>query len=217
MKKIIVLFVTVLIASQIVQAQGTVYVSSLNPTSTGSPSVASDYWLAALFETGNNAGGYMLDSIQLGMADALGNPSGFTVMLYAKSSFVGAILPGSSLGTLNGSANPSTAGIYAYTPASNLTLSPSTFYFIVLTAGTTIVNGSYEWSESAYPPSASGDWSVDNAVLHSSNGTSGWSTTPYFGIAQFAITATPIPEPSPSWLLLLGSGIFIYARRALRR
>jgi hypothetical protein len=26
-----------------------------------------------------------------------------------------------------------------------------------------------------------------------------------------------VPEPSPSWLVLLGSGIFLYARRAFHR
>jgi hypothetical protein len=220
MKKIIisniVVFVVGLFAPQITQAQGTLtYLSSLG-TSIGSPSVGSDYWLAADFKTGVNADGYELNSIQLGMADTIGNPSGFTVMLY--TTIIGtSIFPGNSLGTLDGSANPSTAGVYTYTPASNLMLSPSTDYFIVLTAGTTVANGSYEWSESAYPPSSSGGWSDDNAVFHSSNGISGWNVTPYLGIAQFAVTATAAPEPSASFLVLIGSGVFIYVRRTFKR
>jgi len=36
-------------------------------------------------------------------------------------------------------------GTFTYTPLSNLTLSPNTPYFIVLTAGITIANGAYEW------------------------------------------------------------------------
>jgi hypothetical protein len=209
-----------LFAPQLAVAQGTVYVSSLSPSSTSSLPVGSDYWLAAGFETGNNASGYDLNSIQLGMADTSGNPSGFTVMIYSAIFGLG-INPGSSLGTLNGSLNPSTAGIYTYTDDSNLILSPNTLYFIVLTAGTTVANGAYNWSDSAFPPNSSGGWGDDNAVLHSSNGTSGWTSNPspysYSGIAQFAITATPIPEPSLSLLLLLGSGVFIYVRRVFHR
>jgi hypothetical protein len=200
-----------ILAPQIVQAQGTMtYVSSLSQTSTGSPSVGSDSWLAADFGTGNNASGYMLNSIQLGMAGASGNPSNFMVMLYSAISG-GALLPGSSLGTLNGSLNPTTAGIYTYTPASNLTLLPG-LYFIVLTAGTTVANGAYSWSESAYPPSIN-YWGVGNGVIHSSNGTSGWSPTPYLGIAQFAINATAIPEPGVSSLFALVGLAFLWHRR----
>ena len=188
------------------------YLSSLSQTSTGSPSVGNDSWLAATFGTGNNAGGYSLDSIQLGMADASGTPSGFTVMLYSAISG-GATLPGSCLGTLNGSLDPTTAGIYTFTPAASLTLSPHTGYFIVLTGGTTVVNGAYSWSESTFPPSSSDNWSANNFVLHSSNGTSGWSPTPYLGIAQFAINATPIPEPGVLGLFGFGGLAFLWHRR----
>jgi hypothetical protein len=48
------------------------------PNLSGSPSVASDSWLAAEFGTGTDASGYVLNSVQLGMTDASGNPSGFT-------------------------------------------------------------------------------------------------------------------------------------------
>jgi hypothetical protein len=214
MNKVIIMFAVALLAPQVIQAQGTTYLSSLG-TSTGSPSVGSDYWLAAYFKTGVDTDGYELNSIQLGLADASGNPNGFTVMLYSATDNF-AVLPGSSLGTLNGSLNPVSSGIYTYTPASSLALSPSTDYFIVLTAGTTVANGAYEWSESAYPPSIN-DWFVGNGVLHSSDGISSWNVTPYLGIAQFAINATAIPEPSPSWLVLLGSGVLIYARRTYKR
>jgi hypothetical protein len=206
----VIVFAIGLFAPQITQAQGTItYLSSLG-ASTGSPSVGSDSWLAAEFSVGSNVGGYTLDSIQLGMADATGNPSGFTAMLYT-AIIAGAVLPGSSLGTLTGSLSPVSAGTYTYTPASSLTLLPG-FYFIVLTAGTTVANGAYEWSESAFPPNSNGGWGDDNAVLHSSNGISGWSVTPYLGIAQFAITATPIPEPSSLGLLVLGGLGFLWHR-----
>src|ERR1700679_483175 len=99
MKKIIMSVIIAIgfLVPQIIQAQGTItYLSSLSPTSTGIHSVGSDSWLAAGFETGNNIGGYELNSIQLGMAGVSGNPSGFTVMIYAQSDNPNAILPGSS-------------------------------------------------------------------------------------------------------------------------
>lgn len=131
----ILVFAVALFAPRIVQAQGTMtYVSSLSQTSTGSSSGGNDSWLAAPFGAGTNASGYSLDSIQLGMADASGSPSGFTVMLYS-SITTGAILPGSTIGTMDGSLSPSSAGVYTFTPALNLTSSPRTTYSIVLTAG----------------------------------------------------------------------------------
>ena len=190
-------FLAMALAPQILQAQGTLYFSSLNQTSTGSEIVGSDSWLAAGIYTGNNAEGYMLNSVQLGMMNDSGNPGGFTVMIYAQANNPAASFPGNSLGTLSGSSNPSTSGTYLYTDDSNIILSPATLYFIVLTAGTTIANGAYEWSDSTYPTSSSGNWHDDNAVLYSDNGNNGisdWGPTESLGIAQFAINATPLPD-----------------------
>jgi hypothetical protein len=168
-----------------------------------------------MFITGTSANGYMLNSIQLGMTDATGNPSGFMVMLYTATGLSG-IFPGSSIGTLNGSLNPVTAGTNTYTPASSLTLSPSTDYFIVLTAGTAVGNGAYEWSSAGtYSYNPNGGWQTFANSFHSSNGSS-WNSASSSDL-QFAINATAVPEPSSSFLLLLGSGVFIYVRRACRR
>ncbi len=214
MKKIIIVGIIVstsILAPQIVRAQGAVtYLSNLNQASAGSLAVGSDSWLAALFITGTNANGYMLNSVQLGMADASGSPSNFMVMLY--TAFIGgATLPGSSLGTLNGSLNPTAAGIYTFTSVSNLMLSPNKQYYIVLTAGTMVANGAYSWSESTFPPSSSGNWSASNGILQSANGTAPWFPTA--GIAQFAITATAIPEPGVLGLFGLGGLAFLWNRR----
>jgi hypothetical protein len=213
-------FVFALMAAQTAHAQGTTYLSSLSPTATSSLPVGSDYWLAAGFFTGTNADGYVLDSVQLALADGSGSPSGFTAMIYAQNHIIpGAVLPGSSLGTLNGSLNPVTSGIYTYTPASSLALSPSTPYFIVLTAGTTVANGAYWWNQSAFPPGSTGVWGADNAVLHSSDGISDWFSDPYpypySGLAQFSITATAVPEPRVLSLFALGGLCFLWRRRRI--
>jgi hypothetical protein len=191
-----------LLFTQAAEAQGTLYLSSLSETPTGTASAGSNSWLAAGFGTGNNAGGYVLNSIQLGMADASGNPNGFTVTICP--GVEDPVDVGSSIGTLTGSANPATAGTYTYSSISGLSLTPSTAYYIVITAGTAIANGAYNWNESAYPPGVNNWGGVNNGLLVSGNGGSRWSATPYLGIAQFAIFATPAPEPGLIGLFALG-------------
>jgi hypothetical protein len=199
---ILVLAVT-LSAPQFVQAQGTTYVSSLGETTVGSLSVGSDSWLAIFFSTGGFQAKYSLNSVQLNMADATGNPNAFTVTLYSAINTHGAIFPDTSLGTLNGSLSPVSNGIYTYTAASSIDLFQNSAYFIVLTSGTTVANGAYDLNiTSTYPPSTGGGWGGDLLSSHSSDGVN-WN---YIGgnHALFAITATPIPEPPAEVLLGLG-------------
>jgi len=216
MKKAIIMVSVILLTQQVTQAQGTTYLSNLGQPSAGSLAVGSDSWIASGFITGNNAGGYWLNSIQFGMADATGSPSGLTVMLYAQSSDPSGVLPGSSLGTLNGSANPSTTGIYTYTPSLSLMLSPDTIYFIELTAGTTVANGAYQWNYAdtqSYNPI--GNWGGGGTALGSGNGSFWYQFGPPFYYPQFAITADPIPEPGVLSLFILGGLCFLWRRRKL--
>jgi hypothetical protein len=216
MKSIISMFVVGLLSQQIAQAQGTTYVSSLGLTPTGSSSVASDSWLAAGFLTGTNAGGYLLDSVQLALTNASGNPSGFSAMICSLSPFPAAPWIGSSLGTLDGSSAPETAGLYTYSPTSNLTLSPRTAYVIVLTAGTPLANGAYEWSvTSTFSPTVTGGWSAMNNAISSSDGLT-WRGVA-IGLALLSVSATPVPEPSTLALLALGGGFLLWRRRKAKR
>jgi hypothetical protein len=210
-----ILLTVSLLTPQIAPAQGTVYISNVGQPSTGSEAAGSDSWLAAEFRTGNNASGYIINSIQLGMLDAAGNPSDLTVMIY--TDHVASGEPGFSLGTLDGSSNPTTAGNYTYTDDSNIILSHNTQYFIVLTSGTTVADGAYNWSfEGANSYNLNGGWSLGTApIFLTSNDGSSWNRVNSV-FAQFSITATLVPEPSPSLLFLLESGIFIYVRRAFR-
>jgi hypothetical protein len=216
MKKNIIALATVLLAPLLVQAQGTLtFLSNLGESSAGSVIVGSDSWQAAGFQTGNNAGGYSLNSVQLDMTDALGNPNLFSVMIY-KQVIGGPPVssPGSSIGTLNGSLNPALAGTYTYTSASNITLSSDALYFIVLTAGTPVGSGAYEWSYAGANSYNSVDgWSSQGGVWTSSSGSiSSWnsSTTSF---PEFAINATPVPEPSVFGLFGLGSLGLLWHRR----
>jgi hypothetical protein len=185
--------VVALLATTITKAQGATYLSNLGQPSSGSVAVGSDSWLATSFFSGNNIGGYTLDSIQLAMADASGSPSGFTIMLYSEANNPGGAFPGSSLGTLSGSAEPATGGLYTYTDNLNITLSPATYYFIVLTAGTGVAAGAYDWSlAGTYSYNPGGGWSSGGDVRTSSNG-SLWLANA--GNLQYAINATAVPEP----------------------
>ena len=189
-----------LLTSGFVQAQGTIYMSNLGQPSSGVATVGNNSWAAVNFLTGNNAGGYSLNSVQLAMTGATGSPSGFTVMIYNEANNPAAILPGSSLDTLSG--------------PSSLTLVPSTYYFIVLTSGTAISNDAYELNEGAsYATSSDGG---GGGLIFSSSDGSNWRGKP-FTYAQFGITATAVPEPSSAFLFLLGSGVLMYVRRIFHR
>jgi len=208
MKTIIIALAIGLLTQQLTQAQGTIYLSNLDQPSIGNNPLGSDSWVASEISTGNNTSGYLLDSIQLGMTSASGNPNSFTVMLYSAVALTG-INPGSSLGTLNGSSDPSTTGIYTYTPNSSLILSPG-IYFIVVTAGTSVANGAYEWNltdPNSYSPingwRAGGVWKSSDGLAWLYNS----------GAPQFVITATAIPEPGVLSSLGLGGLCFLWHRR----
>jgi hypothetical protein len=213
MKSIISMFVVGLLAQQIAVAQGTTtYLSNLGQASAGSVAVGSDSWLAAPFQTGTNAGGYVLDSVQLALTDASGNPSGFTVMLYAAG--VTSPYPLTYLVTLHGSLDPVAAGVYTFTPASTLTLSPRLFYDVVLTAETPMAVGAYEWSFAATSSYNPRDGWTGYAFAWTSSDGSHWQGTG--GGLQLAINGTGVPEPSTLALLALGGGLLVWCRQKVK-
>jgi hypothetical protein len=189
--------------TQAAEAQGTTtFVSNLGDISSGGVAVGSNSWLAADFITGTNTSGYALNSIQLAMADASGNPSGFTVTIDASAN--DPLIVGSVLGTLTGSANPVAAGTYTYIAPPSLTLSPSTTYYIVVNAGTAVVDGDYGWSVTSTPSPGynSYHWGGEISFAQSSDGLNWSFTSGSYG--QFALNATPAPEPGLIGLFALG-------------
>jgi hypothetical protein len=193
---------------QLAAAQGTLYASNLGQTPTGSAVIGSDRWIAQNFTTGIDPNGYNLDSIQLLMDGTSGSPSGFSVSIFSS---LGNGSPGSSLGNLSGS-DPASGGVFIYT-ASGIMLSPSSSYFVVVTAATPVSQGAYGWS--AANSSGSTQWAIDAVYASSANGSS-WTLINGKAAFQMAIYATAAPEPSCLCLLGVGgvvSALFFRNRR----
>lgn len=95
---ILAAFTAVILGSASIEAQGTVYVSNIDETPTGTESISSDSWFAHVFSTGANPDGYALNAVQVRMDSSSGSPSGFEAFLYSSS----ARRPTESLGALTG-------------------------------------------------------------------------------------------------------------------
>lgn len=209
----IIVFAGALLTPQIVQAQGTVYLSNLDQAPVGSLTVGYPPWQAAGFFTGSNSSGYLLNNVQLAMTNASVNATNFSIMVYRESS--ASVAPGGSLGNLDGSTNPMTAGIYTYIPALGFTLLPNSYYFIVLGAGFNppVGLGHYGWNytdSNAYNPS--GGWSI-TGFWTSSNSGAGWTPSAVGNFPQYALNATAVPEPGVLSLFGLGGLGFLWQRR----
>lgn len=184
-----------------VHAQGTVtYLSGLSEPTAGSLPVGSDAWIATWFQTGQEPLGYRLESIQLLMDQPVGNPSGFTIMLWD-------FRAAQPITTLAGP-DPSAPGTFTY-HASSFSLAPSTVYWFVVTAQAPVATGAYQWSYSNVNSVQQNRWrtggyqtSTDGLVWSRDAG----------GTFQFAINATAIPEPSALALVLCGGALWLAAR-----
>ena len=190
----------------------TVYVSNLADADDGGVYCAVDSWDAAEFTTGASAGGYSLNSIQIAMDGVLpanSSPIGFAVWLAADSGGQ----PGGNVGALTGSSNPNIPGTYTYT-ASGITLSPSTSYWIVATAATTLPKGGYLWGDTASSAyTSSGGWSINNATRDiSHDGGSTWTATSV-SLLRFNVSAGAVPEPKVIVLTSLVLAVVSLRRR----
>jgi hypothetical protein len=198
-------------------AQGTLHLSNMNQPSFGELAVGSDSWVAAPFRTGTNALGYHLNKVELLMNSPSSDPHGFSLSIYAldDSPSGSPSAPGTSLGSLAGD-DPAGAGVFAYTPASPLDLSSSTGYYIVMMSATLLGQGAYNWSGAEIDPNSlnqTDGWRLFGTYSISGDG-SDWGLARGLQL-QFAIFATPIPEPTA--LALLGLAGLCLVSSALKR
>ena len=194
---LIIVSVIALLRPQMARTQGILYVSNLGQTPTGSAAIGSNIWVAQTIVTGNSSGGYVLNSVQLRTDVAAGTPGGFVVSLYSKtgdphSLHIPGDAPQSSIGSLGGP-DPAAGGIFTYS-ASGIMLSPSTFYFVVVTAATPTSEGVYYWSGEGNLTQSNG-FTIDDSYFSSTNGSS-WTSHLRKIVFQLGIYATAVPPPN---------------------
>jgi hypothetical protein len=205
--KISLALAATLAAASFLQAQGTLQVSNLGQTPNESAPIASDSWIAQSIFTGTNPAGYVLNSVQLLMNTASGTPSGFSVSIYT---WLGG-LPQNYLGNLIGS-DPSAGGVFTYS-ASDISLSPSTSYFVVLTAASPAAQGAYIWSGAGHAPIVGNQqWTINDTYASSPDGMN-WTGQPRGDVFQMAIYATAAPEPGIIALVATGGLFLAFHRR----
>lgn len=202
MKKIIpaiIITVAGLLSQQTGQAQGVLYISNLGQTVAGGEVIGSNSWIAQTFVTGPSSGGYVLNSVQLLVDAPSGTHSGFSVAIYSKtgdphSEHEPGDSPQASLGSFAGP-EPATTGIFSYTNP-GIVLTPSTFYYVVVTAATATHVNSYAWSGTTGLTQSNG-FTIEDECFNSTNG-SAWTWTPRKITFQLGLYASAAPPPNLS-------------------
>ncbi|HEY3763393.1 MAG TPA: choice-of-anchor R domain-containing protein [Verrucomicrobiae bacterium] len=158
------------------RAQETTFFSNLADTTSVSYQVASFEWFAEQFSTGNNPAGYILDTVGMDLGGG-GYGGGFQVSIYTDNGGN----PGTLVQVLNGPDDPEATGVTNYT-GSNLTLAPSTSYWVVATDSN---DGGYLWDMGNDYPTTVDGWSRGNS-LSSSGAGQPWVYNGYY--PQMSIT-----------------------------
>jgi hypothetical protein len=206
------IFVAVLVVGcglpDLLQGQGTLYVSNLGQGPTGSAAVGSDAWIAQIIRTGANPDGYLLNSLQLLMNPAAGTPSNFAVSIYSGAG----ANPGSSLGSLMGP-DPAAGGVFTYS-TTGIPLVATRVYYVVLTSTTPVAAGAYEWSATS-PLTSSNGWLIADGYYTSNDGLT-WALPTRGRSLQLALFGTAVPEPGAGALVGLGMAAFIFHLKGRR-
>ena len=144
---------------------------------------------AIQFTTGDNPGGYKLDTVQLTVTETNGGVPLFSI--YSDSSGV----PGSSLKILTNPGTLPTSYALADFDAGQYPLKPNTSYWIVLEKASTTGQVFYRTTEStAEDPGTATGWSIGNHLIELNSGT--WSDSPGARfIPQLTIKGEPVMKP----------------------
>ncbi|WP_345784008.1 choice-of-anchor R domain-containing protein [Synoicihabitans lomoniglobus] len=166
-------------------------------------------WFAGSFTTGANADGYALDHVDIAFT-GVATDATFAISLWSDASDT----PQANLGAFSHD-----TGI-RFNPTDNLSVLPSTTYWLVLESNQISDLGSnYAWrttEDSSF--AVSGGWSVAGSFAQSTNQGATWAASPTDYL--YAVTATPasaVPEPSTTAVILAGFalvGVVCTRRRA---
>jgi hypothetical protein len=196
--KQLVLFaiISVLLKARIGVAQETTYLDNTSQPVTGTRGFNLTQ-TGAQFLTGTNAGGYVLNSLQLLFADASGNPEISYLRCDLLSDYFN--LPSVILTAFIPNDNPTTAGLHTFVPlqpsAPSVILAANTDYWLFFYphGGSSLGYYRYNFTDSVNSTSIDG-WRV-----------TGETFSPFSpgqtGLPMFSLNATAIPEPSTLALL----------------
>lgn len=191
------------VACRPTHAQGTVYLSGLDLATAGVVAIGSDARVETEFAAGTNAAGYLLNRVQISIGGITGRPAGLKVMLLN-------YVTRQPLLTLTGS-DPTGDGVFMY-EASGFVLLPGTSYWLALTSTTPLPTGAFLWNYTTATPAGRDGWEGGNMYAIVSPGPPP-TTIRYVGrVPQFAVSATPIPEPASVALFILAGLVFVVRR-----
>lgn len=195
----------------------TVVLSSLGNSIDEQSSVSFGSWIANSFITDTNA--WRLNTVAVSIFSAPNSSGNFALSIWTDNG--SGTSPGSQMEVLTGNANPnpgSGSSTFSYTAAGpGLAVEPNTKYWLV--AGVTAGSGAYKWNYSLNPePLAVGVWSIplQGTYIGSSDQGASWGTASGGDPYMFSMSATLVPVPEPSTLVMGLAGI-TYAGWVLMR
>ena len=183
-KLVLFVFVLAFLTLPLVRGQGFVYLSNTNQNVTDNSSAGNSFGMG--ITTGNNASGYLLNSVTVLFADNT------TPVLTSAG-----LDDHSSTTYFQNAVEVGTAGDYTFAPNSPLSLAANTPYTILFFADDPLTNINLSYTTSSTFTSVDG-WSIPG--LDGSE------------IPLYAISATPAPEPTVTSLVCASVFILIASR-----
>lgn len=199
-------------AAQAAPVSITAFSNPFNQVLTGNSTVSGSNWFTTGFTTGTSPDFLSLTSVKLSLATSGTATTADPIVRL----FSGVSNPTTEIATLTGSslssALPSTATFLP--PSSPLALSPSTNYWVVLSAAGSDAYGWYATDE--VPGEQNGSGFTFVAGRRSTNAGTSWANNPLAQVGAVAIEVVAVPEPPTIMLAGLGVAGAVVADRSRR-